>query len=124
MQANATDVLRKRQNGISVEQATVKFFAALLGASVLMAAPAQAQMVFTPQHASIDSAQQMLPLCQNEIAQGHPGLCTGYIIAVALEMAVHREGSGCLPGYLEYDDMLLLARRAPVRFDSPPRRRP
>jgi hypothetical protein len=32
-------------------------------------------------------------------------LCTGYIIAVALEMAVHREG--CLSGYFgEYDEML------------------
>ena len=86
----------------------------LIAGVLLMMSPAVAeertakeiisQMVVTPQHALIDSAQQMLPLCQSEIAQGRPGLCTGYIIAVALEMAVHREG--CLPGYLEYDDML------------------
>jgi hypothetical protein len=55
----------------------------------------------------IDSAQEMLPLCQDEVAQtkGRPGLCSGYIIAVALEMAAHREG--CLPIYFgEYDEML------------------
>jgi hypothetical protein len=96
-------------------QAKTKFFTALLGASVLMVSQAQGQpicdriecMVFTPQHASIDSAKEMLPLCQKEIAQGRPGMCTGYIIAVALEMAAHREARGCLPGYFgEYDEML------------------
>jgi hypothetical protein len=32
--------------------------------------------------------------------------CTGYIIAVALQMAVHREAGGCLRGDLNYYDML------------------
>jgi hypothetical protein len=67
-------------------------FVALFGAFALLAAPAQGEMVFTPQHAPIDSAKLMLPICENEIAQGSARLCTGYIIAVALEMAVHREG--------------------------------
>jgi hypothetical protein len=83
-----------------------KFFAALLGTSVLMAAPAQAQFIGI----AIYDPQVMLPICKNEIAQGRAGVCTGYVIAKMESM--HEYSSWvphdalCIPGGTEYKDMV------------------
>jgi hypothetical protein len=52
-----------------------KFFAALVGAGVLMAAPVQAKFIGI----AIYDPKVMLPICKTEIAQGHAGVCTGYV---------------------------------------------
>src|SRR5258708_20262513 len=57
----------------------VKFFAALLGASVLMVAPVQAKITGL----IISDPKVMLPICKEEFAQGHAGVCTGYVIGLA-----------------------------------------
>jgi hypothetical protein len=54
-------------------------FVVLLSASVLIAAPIQAQ-------ASPLTAKEMLPFCKNELAKGQFGRCTGYIVAIYDEM--------------------------------------
>ena len=82
------------------------FFAALSGASILMAGPAQAQFIGI----AIRDPQVMLPICKNEIAQGRAGVCTGYVVAKMESM--HEYSSWvphdalCIPGGTEYKAMV------------------
>jgi hypothetical protein len=78
----------------------VKFFAALLGASVLMVAPVQAKITGL----MISDPKVMLPICKEEIAQGHAGVCTGYVIGVAQGMQSRNEI--CIPLTAGYEDMV------------------
>ncbi len=83
-----------------------KFFAALLGASVLMAAPVQAKFIGI----AIYDPKVMLPICKNEIAQGRAGVCTGYVIAISEGMRAYSvwvpHDSLCIPSGTEYEDMV------------------
>jgi hypothetical protein len=56
-------------------------FAVLLSASVLIAAPVQAQEFVFP-----ITAEGMLPFCKTELAQARFGRCTGYVVAIYDEM--------------------------------------
>ena len=84
------------------------FFAALLGASVLMAAPAQAKFIGI----AIYDPKVMLPICKDEIAQGRAGVCTGFVIAVWEGMQEYShwvpDDSLCIPSGIEYEDMVLV----------------
>jgi hypothetical protein len=66
----------KGQTGVKMN---AKLFAAVFGASVLMAAPVQAKFIGI----AIYDPKVMLPICKNEIAQGRAGVCTGYVIAIS-----------------------------------------
>jgi hypothetical protein len=78
-----------------------KFFAAFLGASVVMVAPVHAKSTGL----MISDPKVMLPMCKDEIAQGRAGLCTGYVIGVAQEMQSRNEI--CIPLSAAYEDMAL-----------------
>jgi hypothetical protein len=84
----------------------VTFFAALLGASVLMAAPVQAKFIGI----AIYDPKVMLPICKNEIAQGRAGVCTGYVIAISEGMKAYSawvpHDGLCIPSGIEYEDMV------------------
>lgn len=56
----------KEKMGVTMN---AKFFVALFGASVLMAAPVQAKFIGI----AIYDPKVMLPICKNEIAQGRAG---------------------------------------------------
>ena len=83
-----------------------KFFAALLGANVLMAAPVQAKFIGIP----IYDPKVMLPICKNEIAQGRAGVCTGYVIGIWEGMMAYSHwvphDSLCIPSGTEYEDLV------------------
>jgi hypothetical protein len=78
----------------------VKFFAALLGASVVMVSPVQAKS----SGVMISDPKVMLPICKEEIAQGRAGVCTGYVIGVVQEMQSRNEI--CIPLSAGYEDMV------------------
>jgi hypothetical protein len=86
-----------------------KFFAALLGASVLMAAPVQAKFIGM----AIYDPKVMLPICKNEVEQGLAGVCTGYVIGILTDMGAHNEI--CIPVGVEYEDMVQVAVRSTWR---------
>jgi hypothetical protein len=83
-----------------------KFFVALFGASVLMAAPVQAKFIGI----AIYDPKVMLPICKDEITQGRAGVCTGYVIAISQGMQAYSawvpNDSLCMPSGTEYEDML------------------
>jgi hypothetical protein len=84
-----------------------KFFvAALFGASVLLAVPAQAKFIGI----AIYDPKVMLPICKNEITQGRAAVCTGYVIAISQGMQEYSHwvpnDSLCIPDGTEYEDMV------------------
>ena len=83
-----------------------KVFAALIGASVLMAVPAQAKFIGI----AIYDPKVMLPICKTEIEQGYPGVCTGYVIAISEGMRAYSawvpHDNLCIPSDTEYEDMV------------------
>jgi hypothetical protein len=83
-----------------------KLFAAVFGASVVMAAPVQAKFIGI----AIYDPKVMLPICKNEIAQGRAGVCTGYVIAISEGMRAYSawvpHDSLCIPSGTEYEDMV------------------
>jgi hypothetical protein len=83
-----------------------KVFAALLGASMLMAPPVQAKFIGI----AIYDPKVMLPICINEIAQGRAGVCTGYVIAISQGMSAYSawvpNDKLCIPSSIEYEDMV------------------
>jgi hypothetical protein len=84
----------KGQTGVKMN---AKLFAAVFGASVLMAAPVQAKFIGI----AIYDPKVMLPICKNEIAQGRAGVCTGYVIAISEGMTAYSDwvphDSLCIP---------------------------
>ena len=83
-----------------------KFFAALLGASVVMVTPLQAKFIGI----AIYDGRVMLPICKSEIAQGRAGVCAGYVIAKWESMQEYSawvpHDALCIPPGTEYEDMV------------------